>query len=106
MSARWALTFLQSLVDEFLHLQSLLVSRLILKKGSDILQRSLILLRKEQNRTEELKEKKKKELSNFCTFQNVSAALGIRSYFESVVGHCKVEQEVSGIIFGCSLNKL
>lgn len=99
MSARWALTFLQSLVDEFLHLQSLLVSRLIPKKGSDILQGSLILLGKEQNRTEQVKEKKKNS-------QNVSAALGIRSYFESVVGHCKVEQEVSGIIFRCSLNKL
>lgn len=27
------------------------------------------------------------------------------SYLESVVGHCKVEQEVPGIILGCFMNK-
>lgn len=27
------------------------------------------------------------------------------SYLQSVVGHCKVEQEVPGIILGCFMNK-
>lgn len=32
-----------------------------------------------------------------------SSSSGIKAYFKPVVGHCEVEQEVSRIIFGCSL---
>ncbi len=45
---RLVLTFLQSLFDEFLQLQSLLVPRLVPQESSDVLQGSLIFLEEEQ----------------------------------------------------------
>lgn len=103
-----ALTFLQSLIDELLQIQGLLVPWLVPQKRSDVLQGFLIFLWEE-------KHKRLNERNINCVFKskcylNCKCALTLDevvtgSYLESVVSHCKVEQEVPGIILGGFMNK-
>lgn len=48
--SRGDFTFLQSLIDEFLHLQGLLVLRLVLQEGPDVAQGPLVLLEEAETR--------------------------------------------------------
>lgn len=103
-----ALTFLQSLIDELLQIQGLLVPWLVLQKRSDVLQGFLIFLWEEKCKTGNERNfncvfKCKRHLNCKCAMTLDEVVTG--SYLESVVGHCKVEQEVPGIILGCFMNK-